>query len=531
MRGRCPESERMKATEKRAFFAKRILLFALAFVFWLGGTAPLRSESVTLIHSNDIHGTYKPYQMKTDGGERWVGGMEAASHYLREIRGRDKNVLVIDKGDILTGTLAADLKYQDVVGGAMMEFLNRLGYDAWSYGNHDFDRGQQNAARLTGLARFPTIMSNIVSKTGQKVFSAEPYRVFNLGKLKVGVIAVMEENFLTEVRKDATAGLEVRPMAAALKAYLPKLEKETDVTVVIAHCPFAEAERIAGSVPGIDVVLVASNDGQFKNVNGVLVQSTWGYQKTLGYLKLNVEKHKVVNYEQQLIWLWAEGDLNPEPSVSALVKDVEEAIGAEFAKVIGQARADYVRSQYPQFDAPVESPLGGWIADVMRWKTGAQIGLHNSGAIRADIKAGPVTKADVFNVSPFHNTLIVFHLTGRQIKDLLEHDVERDWDRLQVSGLSYRYLPKAVKPYGQRVEDVEVNGDILVKQGVLLHPEKAYSVVSNDYLVGQAKDKYFGFAAAEPQDTGFSLYQTLVEWLEEYKTLEDRPLDRIVEIH
>jgi 5'-nucleotidase/UDP-sugar diphosphatase len=521
----------MKTTEKRIFLANRILSFALTVIVWLGGTSPLRSESVTLIHSNDIHGNIKPYLMEAEGGERWVGGMEAASHYLREIKGRDKNVLVIDKGDLLTGTLAADLKYQDVVGGAMMEFLNRLGYDAWSYGNHDFDRGQQNAARLAGLARFPTIMSNIVNTTDQKVFSAEPYRIFALGKIKVGVIAVMEENFLTEVRKGAAAGLEVLPMAAALKAYLPKLEKETDLTVVIAHCPFAEAERIAGAVPGIDVVLVASNDGQFKNVNGVLVQSTWGYQKTLGYLKLEVEKHKVASYEQKLIWLWAEEDLNPEPSVSALVKEVEEAIGEEFAKVIGQAGADYVRSQYPQIDAPVESPLGDWIADVMRWKTGAQIGLHNSGAIRADIKAGPVTKADVFNVSPFHNTLIVFRLTGRQIKDVLEHDVERAWDRLQVSGLRYRFYSKAVKPYGRRVEDVELNGEILVKEGVLLHPEKAYSVVSNDYLVGQAKDKYFGFAVEAPQDTGFSLYQTLVEWLEEYKTLEDRPLDRIVEIH
>jgi 2',3'-cyclic-nucleotide 2'-phosphodiesterase (5'-nucleotidase family) len=166
----------------------------------------------------------------------------------------------------------------------------------------------------------------------------------------------------------------------------------------------------------------------------------------------------------------------------------------------------------------------------MRWKTGAQVGLQNSGAIRADIKAGPVTKADIFNVSPFHNTLVVFRLTGRQIKDVLEQDVDRDWDRLQISGLRYRFFSKAVKPYGQRVEDVEVNGDILVKQGVLLLPEKAYSVVSNDYLVGQAKDKYFGFPAAAPRDTGFSLYQTLVEWLEEHKTLEVRPLDRIIEI-
>jgi 5'-nucleotidase len=138
----------MKTAKKTYFLKKRFISLELAVIFCLGGISPLRSESVTLIHSNDIHGTVKSYLMTTGSGERWVGGMEAASHYLREIRDRDKSVLVIDKGDLLTGTLAADLKYRDVVGGAMMEFLNRLGFDAWSYGNHDFDRGQENLANF-----------------------------------------------------------------------------------------------------------------------------------------------------------------------------------------------------------------------------------------------------------------------------------------------------------------------------------------------------------------------------------------------
>jgi 2',3'-cyclic-nucleotide 2'-phosphodiesterase (5'-nucleotidase family) len=181
-------------------------------------------------------------------------------------------------------------------------------------------------------------------------------------------------------------------------------------------------------------------------------------------------------------------------------------------------------------NAAVESPLGDWITDVMRWKTGAQVALHNNGAIRADIKAGPVTKAQVFNVSPFHNTLILFRLSGRQIKDLLENDVERGWDRIQVSGLKYRYYPQALRPLGQRVEEVEVDGEVLVKQGVLLQPDKSYSVVSNDYLVGQAKDKYFGFPVSEARDTGHSLNQALMEWLEKHKVLDYAEPHRIIEL-
>jgi 2',3'-cyclic-nucleotide 2'-phosphodiesterase (5'-nucleotidase family) len=520
----------MKAVRESLFLGKEIFPIALVFIFLLGTISPLFSESVILIHSNDTHGTYKPYMVKTDNRERLVGGMEALSHYINEIRAKEKNVLVIETGDLETGTLASDIKYKNVFGGALVEFLNRVGYDVWSYGNHDFDKGQQNAARLKKLAKFPTLMSNIVLKNNKKLFPAEPFHIFTLGKLKVGVIAVMEENFLTEVRREAVEGLDVLPMVPTLNSYIPKLNKKTDLVVVIAHCSFEEAERIARSVGGIDAILVASNDGKFNKVNGVLVQSTWGYQQTLGYLKLEVEKHRVTSYEEKLIWLWADVDLKPSPQVSAFVKEVDDSIGIEFAKVIGEAKADLNRSDYPKENSQVESQLGDWITDVMRWKTWAQVGLHNNGAIRADIKAGPVRKSDVFDVSPFHNTLVVFRLTGQQIKDALEYDVERGWDRLQVSGLRYRYYPKAARPYGKRVDYIEVDGEVLENYGTLLQPQKLYTVVSNDYLVGHAEDKYFGFPVAETKDTGISLSQTLMEWLEKYKILDYKIQDRIVEI-
>jgi 2',3'-cyclic-nucleotide 2'-phosphodiesterase (5'-nucleotidase family) len=522
--------KKMKPSKKSFFLKKEIFPIALALIFLLGTISPLFSESVILIHSNDTHGTYKPYKIKADDRERLVGGMEAASHYINEIRAMEKDVLVIETGDVMTGTLASDIRYKDVLGGAMVEFLNRVGYNVWSYGNHEFDKGQQNLIKLKGLAKFPTVMSNIVFKKNKKLFPAEPFHIFTVGKLKVGVIAVMEENFLSEVRKEAVEGLDVLPMVPTLNSYIPNLGKKTDLVVLIAHTSFEEAERIARSVAGIDVILVASNDGKFNKVNGVLVHSTRGYQRTLGYLKLEVEKHKVKSYEEKLIWLWADVDLKPSPPVSALVKEVDDSIGTEFAKVIGEAKADYVRSDYPRGNFQVESQLGDWVTDVMRWKTGAQIGLHNNGAIRADIKAGPVKKSDVFDVSPFQNTLVVFKLTAQQVKDALEYDVERDWDRLQVSGLKYRYYPKSIRPYGKRVDYIEVDGEVIEDKGTLLQPQKVYTAVSNDYLVGHAQDKYFGFPVVETNDTGIALNQTLMEWLEKYKILDYKLQNRIVEI-
>jgi 2',3'-cyclic-nucleotide 2'-phosphodiesterase (5'-nucleotidase family) len=276
--------------------------------------------------------------------------------------------------------------------------------------------------------------------------------------------------------------------------------------------------------------LVAAEDGKFKDVDGVLVKSTKGHQKTLGYLRVEVDNDKVVGYEEKLIWLWADIDLKPSPHVAALVREVDDLVGEEYAKVIGEAKADQTVNYYPGENIFVESTLGNWITDVMRWKTGAQIGFHNTGAIRADIKAGPITKSNIFDVAPFHNTLVVFKLTGQQLKDALEADVERGWDRIQVSGIKYKYHPRKVRPYGERVDYIEIKGEVLVKKGKVLWPGKVYTIVSNNYLVGHAKEKYLGFPMANAKDTGVLLDIVLMEWLDKYKVLNYKIEERIVEI-
>ncbi len=504
------------------------VVLILGFVFSIN--CPLFPETINFLHSNDTHGTFKPCRIKIENAERLVGGMEAASHYINEIRATEESVLLIETGDILTGTLAADIEYKGVIGGAMIEFLNRLDYDVWCLGNHDFDRGQRNALGLARLAKFPSVMANIVYKESGKLFPVKPYHIFEVGGVKIGVIAVMEENFLIEVQKEIVEDLDVLPVIPTLNSYVPVLDKQTDLIVVLAHGWFDEGIRIAESVAGIDIVLVAAEDGKFKEVDGVLVKSTRGHQRTLGYLKVEVENDKVVSYEEKLIWLWADIDLKPSPQVAALVKEVDALMGKEYAKVIGEARADQIVKYYPREDTFVESQLGNWITDVMRWKTGAQIGLHNSGAIRADIKAGPITKADIFDVSPFHNTLVVFKLSGQQLKEALEHDVERGWDRMQVSGIKYKYYSKEVKPYGERVNYIEIDGEILVKEGKVLWPRKVYTIASNNYLVGHTEDKYFGFRVADFNDTGLLLNKVLIEWLDKYKVLNYKTEERIVEI-
>ena len=512
----------MKGIRKhRPFFLFAVYLIVLILSFSCQNK-PQEPVTIHLVHTNDTHGTYMPYTIMDGESRRLVGGMDAASHYLNEIRKSSLEVLLMDAGDIMTGTLATQMTYKGVIGGVMIEFMNLLDYDVWCYGNHAFDKGQENAKGLERLADFPTVLTNIVYEENGRLLADRPYVILERAGLKIGVIGVMEETFLIEVDKTRTVGLKVLPIVSTLNSYIPELDKKTDLIIVLAQAKYDAGKQIAEQVPGVDVVLLADNHFDFEEINGVLLKSSRGNLLTLGSLVITVQDDKIIDYTEALVWLWADIDLHPSPEISALIAEIQSSIKKEYNREIGICEKDKTREPHP-----VESVLGNWITDAMRWKTGVQIAFQNSGGIRADIGQGSITIADIYELSPFNNVLICFELTGQQIKEVLECDIERGWDRLQVSGIRYRYYRKEAEREGERVEYVEVDGDVVVDNGEVLLPKKVYSVASNDYVVGQAKDKYFGFPIRESWDTGYPLNQVLVEWLEQNELLVCEIEDRI----
>lgn len=510
-------------TRPQKIFIAGFSFFLLFFNFYPSSGY---SQSVTLIHSNDTHGVYKPLKIKVEDALRLVGGMRAASHYLNMLRKNEKNLILIDAGDVMTGTWAAQMEYKGAVGGVMVEFLNLLNYDIWAPGNHLFDQGQSNVRKLLNLAKPEVINANIIYQDSGELFFNKPYFIIERAGLRIGLIAVMEENFLLEVQREATKNLNVLPIMPTLRKYIPVLDQTTDVIVVLVHSRFETGVEVALNIPDIDVVLVASEDGRFEQINGVLVKSTYGHQRTLGYMKLEIKEDRVMSYDQDLIWLWADQDIIPSPEITDMVAKVDESIKKDFLKNIGHAKLDLTRQ-----GNPVESPMGNLITDAMCWKTGARIGFQNSRGIRADLLAGPITTADVYHVTPFRNILIEFDLTGQQIKDALEYDIEEGYDRLQVSGLTYEYYSKDLKPFGSRIKNIIVGNEVLVEEGKVLYPEKEYTAVSNEYVVDHAKDKYFGFIIKRQKNSKELLAKTLSDYIKKIRVLENGYENRIREIN
>lgn len=102
---------------------------------------------LTLLHTNDIHHHYLPEPADWLEGRPAIGGMvrlDSEIRSLREARGPD-GVLLLDGGDLCTGTPLSDIEVSGAKGAGVLDFLDELDYDAWVVGNHEFDKGDRKS--------------------------------------------------------------------------------------------------------------------------------------------------------------------------------------------------------------------------------------------------------------------------------------------------------------------------------------------------------------------------------------------------
>ncbi|MCH8299216.1 MAG: metallophosphoesterase, partial [Candidatus Marinimicrobia bacterium] len=133
------------------FIAFLILIFIL--IGCTGGSETEKStqpESAKLVilHTNDMHAQYIPLNAFWIEGDvkPLIGGFGALDAYIKREREKGLPILLMDAGDLMTGTLLSEKEVEGVKGGALFKMMNEMGYDIMTLGNHEFDNGQENVA-------------------------------------------------------------------------------------------------------------------------------------------------------------------------------------------------------------------------------------------------------------------------------------------------------------------------------------------------------------------------------------------------
>jgi 5'-nucleotidase len=187
-------------------------------------------KSLTILHTNDVHSRLEPFPMdgSTNAG---LGGVAARANVIKQIRSEEKNVLLFDAGDIFQGT-----PYFNIYKGEPeIKAMSMMKYDAATMGNHDFDGGLDNFTHQLQHANFPIINCNYdFSKTSMKD-KAVPYKIFEKGDLRIGVLGVGVElqGLVPENLYGNTIYQEPITRANEIASYLRK--EGCDLVVCLSH--------------------------------------------------------------------------------------------------------------------------------------------------------------------------------------------------------------------------------------------------------------------------------------------------------
>jgi len=465
-----------------------------------------------VVMTNDFHGRLEPDWPSWAGGREVGGAATLASYFAHERAGFTGGpVLLLDAGDIMQGTPISNLTR----GQSTIEYYDAVHYDAAALGNHDYDWGQQVLRERMAQASYQWLSANTVVAGSDTTPSwIKPTALLDLDGVKVALIGLTTEETPGVTKPENVRGLQFLDGAATLDRYVPRLRRQADFVIALAHaggeCEH-EMENCRDEV--IDWarrtrerpdLIVAGHTHQVVRTfeNGIPIIEAGAYGTRYGVVDL-----QRVSADSVDAWIRGTpntfGDLvTPDGAVADLVARYAREIEPRVSQVVASAAEEIRRSGG-------ESALGRLIADAQRWATGVQIAIMNNGGIRSNIAAGPITWGELDQVHPFGNVLVTLTMTGAQVREALEHAVRGAQPAAQVSGLEAYYDTSSTP--GARILTVKL------EDGTPLQTEARYTVAVNDFLAGGQGDGFDVFGrAASRQNTGITDLDALIDYLRSF---------------
>ena len=214
---------------------------------------------LTILHTNDQHSRIEPFDSSYSRNPN-QGGFARRAALIQKIRGEEKNVLLLDSGDIFQGT-----SYFNFFGGELeFKLMSMMGYDAATMGNHDFDNGLEGFKKVQPNAKFPFLCSNYDFKNTILDGHTLPYKIFNKNGIKVGIFGVGIELSGLVGKKSYGETLYLDPVETAQHyATFLRKEKKCDMIICLSHIgydykddPKKISDKIlAAKTDGIDLIL------------------------------------------------------------------------------------------------------------------------------------------------------------------------------------------------------------------------------------------------------------------------------------
>lgn len=469
----------------------QILKFAAVAAIMTTTALSNRAEDLVILTTNDTHSN-----IDYEKGGR--GGILPRKAIVDSVRSAEKNVMLVDAGDFVQGTLY----FKFFKGDVEYPLMNMMGYDIRMLGNHEFDNGLDELAAHWKDVKGASLSANYDFKNTPLKGMFDPYIIKKIGKKKIGFFGI-NVNPESLIVKENYEGMKYSDAIATANRTAAMLKKKgCDLVVAVTHIGYtatpgkASDVELARQSKDIDIIIGGhshtfvdpskKNGPEYwiDNAEGkpVLVTQTGKYGQNIGYIKIDLDDPKDHDYEYKYIPVT---DRFPEESYNKemikFLAPYRDAVEKVNNNVIGYSLIDMSNSDrngaYANFTADMGLDMGRQIADSIR-ATGVDfpkvdLGFMNVGGIRQPMKKGKVTEGQMLSTFPFSNRLVLIQTKGQNIIDALKVAAPKGGEA--ISG-NIRVLTD------DKGNLLEVYFD-----GKPMDPDRIYTVATIDY-VAQGND-------------------------------------------
>ena len=477
---------------------------------------------LVILHTNDTHSQIDPL---TTG--RRLGGIMRRKALIDSIRAAEPNVLVVDAGDAVQGSLFFYLH-----GGTVeQELLNALGTDIRILGNHEFDNGVDSLARVLALSDAEKLATNYYLEESALAGQFKPYTIREVGGQRIGFMGLnlRPQGMIAEGNYDGVVFSDPIESANLTARFLREV-MHADAVVALSHMGYNPEQPpgdslLAVSSRGIDLIIGGhSHDiidpnttggirrSRLKNADGdnILVVQTGKSGAYLGQISIPLDDRvdSPAEYEYSLIPVDNRLDGYNDPVVAEIIDRYRPAVDSIMALRVGYAPHD-LHASAPE----ILNYMSDFVYERGRkMASNVDFAIVNKGGIRIDLPAGDVSKGQILTLIPFNNRIQVIDIKGRDLRGAFDAMA-----RTEGNGIS-RQVRATYDPATQKAVRVTVNGKPL-------EDDRTYRIATIDYLVGggdymSTLRNSFNVASSDKV-----LYDELLDHLRDHPTIRssDKP--------
>lgn len=478
-----------------------LVLLLVATVLLAGpshGIAGTEDDALTILFTHDMHDNLLPYTIEENGQIVEQGGYARIQTVINQERVNDPELILVDGGDFSMGTLFQTIFSQDAPG---LRMLGQMGYDATTFGNHEFDfrpdglAASLHAAKASG-ERLPQLVAanlvfpqddqgNIIGEDLQVLekamqeYGVKDYIIFDRKGYKIGVFGIIGKDAASNA---PMAGVSFADPVEAARQVVDKLaqKEKVDMIICLSHSgtnvdpKSSEDVILAKEIPEIDVIISAHTHTTLNQpivVGDTYICSAGHYGKNLGRIALANESPGIwslVSYQLTPI----SRDLAADEALTQRVEEFKTLVHEKYLKQVNLGFDDVLAYTPFSFtpaaaleDIHDEQPLANLIGDsyiyAIKQAEGEKyepvdVAVVPAGTIRASFVKGNITVADAFNVSSLGigpdkrsgYPLLSVYLTGKELKTVCEVDASvapiMKPAQLYMAGLTYTFNPHRI---------------------------------------------------------------------------------------